>query len=232
MHKSLQRILAPILVIGASFAPVVCAQDQSIAPGINQPFVAKPDYNAWSESFEREGREVYDKRNEIVAASAVKPGMTVADIGAGTGLFTRMFAREVGAGGKVYAVDITQTFIDSLLKKLRGEGVANVEGFVNTPRDVPLPTASVDVAFASDTYHHFEYPQEMLAAIRAALKPGGTLVIVEFERIEGKSSARTLEHVRAGKEVVIREIEAAGFKLIEERKFMQRNYFVRFAKQG
>lgn len=83
----------------------------------------------------------------------------------------------------------------------------------------------------SDTYHHFEYPQAMLRAIRATLKPGGTLVIVEFERIEGVSSKRVLEHVRAGKETVIKEVEAEGFKLIDDRKFMQQNYFVRFVKQ-
>jgi ubiquinone/menaquinone biosynthesis C-methylase UbiE len=206
------------------------AQDRSIAPGINQPFVAKPDYEAWAESFEREGREVFDKRNEIVAASGVKAGMTVADVGAGTGLFTRLFAQQVGTTGKVYAVDITKTFVDSLTRKLQSEGITNVEGYVNTAKDVPVPPASVDIAFVSDTYHHFEYPQAMLAAIRAALKSGGSLVIVEFERIEGKSSPRILEHVRANKETVIREIEAAGFRLIDDRKFMQQNYFVRFVK--
>ena len=208
------------------------AQDQSLAPGVNQQFVDKPDYQTWAGSFEREGREVFDKRDEIVAASEVKPGMTVADIGAGTGLFTRLYARQVGASGKVYAIDITQTFVDNLVRKLHSEGIDNIEGYVNTPKDVPLPTLSVDVAFLSDTYHHLEYPQAMLRAIRAALKPGGTLVIVEQERIEGKSSQRILEHVRAGKETVIKEVEAEGFKLLEEKKFMRQNYFVRFVKQG
>ena len=76
-----------------------------------------------------------------------------------------------------------------MVPRLRSEGITNVEGVVNTPKDVPLPAGSVDIAFVSDVYHHFEYPQAMLRAIRAALKPGGTLVIVEFERIEGVSSS-------------------------------------------
>lgn len=216
----------------ATLALDAVAQDKSLAPGVNQQFIDRPEYEAWASSFEREGREVFDKRNEIVAASGVKPGMTVADIGAGTGLFTRLYAQQVGAGGKVYAVDITRNFIDKIVPKLRSEGINNVEGYVNTPKDVPLPAASVDLAFVSDTYHHFEYPQAMLRAIRAALKPGGALVIVEFERIEGKSSPRILEHVRADKPTLIKEVEAEGFKLLEEKKFMRQNYFVRFQKQG
>jgi predicted methyltransferase len=221
-----------VILACAALAGNAAAQDQSLSPGVNQQFVDKPEYEAWAGSFEREGREVFDKRNEIVASSRVQAGMTVADIGAGSGLFTRMFAREVGAGGKVYAVDITRDFIEKIVPRLRSEGINNVEGYVNTSKDVPLPPASADIAFVSDTYHHFEFPQAMLRAIRAALKPGGTLVIVEFERIEGVSSKRVMEHLRAGKETVIKEVEAEGFKLLEEKKFMRQNYFVRFVKQG
>jgi predicted methyltransferase len=231
VHVAARRLFCYFALCFTALAGIAGAQDNSLAPGVNQQFVDKPDYKAWAGSFEREGREVYDKRNEIVAASGVKPGMTVADVGAGSGLFTRLFAQQVGATGKVYAIDITRNFIENIVPRLRGEGINNVEGVVNTPQDVPLPAASVDVAFVSDTYHHFEYPQAMLRAIRAALKPGGTIVIVEFERIEGVSRKRVLEHVRAGKETVIKEVEAEGFKLIEDRKFMQQNYFIRFVKQ-
>jgi ubiquinone/menaquinone biosynthesis C-methylase UbiE len=211
-------------------AGVVFAQDKSVAPGINQPFIDRP-FEAWAESFHKEGREVFDKRNEIVAASQVKAGMTVADVGAGSGLFSRLFSNQVGAAGKIYAVDITKPFVDNMMAKVREEGFTNITGVVNSPKDVPLPAGSVDVAFLSDVYHHFEYPQAMLRAMHAALKPGGTLSIVEFDRIEGVSSARILEHVRENKEMLIREVEAEGFKLLEEKKFMKQNYFVRFAKQ-
>ena len=215
----------------AVLAGVAGAQEQSVAPGINQPFLDRP-FESWAESFHREGREVFDKRNEIVAASMVKPGMTVADIGAGTGLFSRLFSNQVGAAGKVYAVDVTKPFVDNMMARVREEGFTNIVGVVNSPKDLPLPAASVDVAFLSDVYHHFEYPQAMLRAMHAALKPGGTLAIVEFERIEGVSSPRTLEHVRQDKATLIRETEAEGFKLIEEKKMMKQNYFVRFQKQG
>lgn len=213
-----------LLVAGAAWA-----QDKSVVPGINQPFIDRP-FEAWADSFHREGREVFDKRNEIVAASQVKPGMTVADIGAGTGLFARLFSNAVGAGGKVYAVDVTRSFVDNMMVNVRKEGFTNIIGVVNTPKDVPVPAGSVDVAFLSDVYHHFEYPQAMLRAMLTALKPGGTLTVVEFDRIEGVSSPRILEHVRQDQATLIREAEAEGFKLIEEKRFMKQNYFLRFAK--
>ncbi len=219
-----------LAVCVGAFSGAVFAQDKSVAPGINQPFIDRP-FEAWAESFHKEGREVFDKRNEIVAYSQVRAGMTVADIGAGTGLFSRLFSNAVGAGGKVYAVDVTKSFVDNTMTNVKKEGFSNIEGVVNSPKDVPVPAGSVDVAFLSDVYHHFEYPLAMLSAMRMALKPGGTLTIVEFDRIEGVSSPRILEHVRQDKATLIREAESQGFKLIEDKRFMKQNYSLRFAKQ-
>ena len=102
-----------IILLLASLLPVfsAAAQEQSIRPGINRHF-ADPDWQQWVNTFERTGREVYDKRHAIVAASKVRPGMAVADVGAGTGLFTRLFAAAVEPGGTVYAIDISSSFID------------------------------------------------------------------------------------------------------------------------
>ena len=223
--------LAWAIVIGvAVFAGAAWAQEKSVAPGINQPFLDRP-FESWAESFHKEGREVFDKRNEIVAFSQVKAGMTVADIGAGTGLFSRLFANAVGANGKVFAVDVTQSFVDNTMANVKKEGFVNIEGVVNSPKDVPVPAGSVDVAFLSDVYHHFEYPLAMLQAMHKALKPGGTLTVIEFDRIEGVSSPRILEHVRQDKATLVKEAESQGFKLIEDKRFMKQNYALRFAKQ-
>lgn len=221
---------ALLLALSLTGAGPVASREQSARPGINAPF-EHPDYQEWVGRFETEGREVYDKRAQIVDATGVAPGMVVADIGAGTGLFTRLFAPRVAPGGMVIAVDISETFVDNILRTSREQDLKNVEGVVNTPTDVALARESIDLAFVCDTYHHFEYPQAMLASIRRALKPGGRLVIVDFERIPGVSSAWVLQHVRAGKETVIAEIEAAGFKLVEDRPLMRDNYFLRFAKK-
>jgi predicted methyltransferase len=74
-----------------------------------------------------------------------------------------------------------------------------------------LPPASVDLVFICDTYHHFEYPQKTMASIHRALRPGGRLIVVDFERIPGRSSGWTLQHVRAGRETVLEELKTAGF---------------------
>jgi len=219
-------LLALALVPGAVS---VLAQVQSVAPGINRHY-ENADFSRWQRSFESPGREVFDRRLEILAATGVRPGMTVADIGAGTGLFTWLFAGEVGPGGKVYAEDISPEFSDAIRELAREKGLGNVEVILGSERDTRLPPTAVDLAFLSDTYHHFEYPESMLASIRAALKPGGTLVVIDFEKMPGESSAWILGHVRAPKDAVVREIEAAGFILLEDRKFLRENYFLRFRR--
>jgi ubiquinone/menaquinone biosynthesis C-methylase UbiE len=105
-----------------------------------------------------------------------------------------------------------------------------VIGVVSTQADTRLEENAVDVAFVCDAYHHFEDPKAMLASIRRALRPGGMLVLVDFERIPGTSPDWILKHVRAGKEDFRREIEASGFRFAEEVKLMRENYFLRFTR--
>jgi len=221
--------------VGVLAIVVCCVTGAAIAagadPAINQPY-ADPDYQTWVERFERPGREVYDKREEILAASGVRPGMAIADVGAGTGLYTRLFAKAVGSKGKVYAVDISKNFIDNILRAAREQGLNNVDGIVNSQTDTRLPAASVDLVFLSDTYHHFEQPGPILGSIRRALKPGGALIVIDFRREPDKSAPWVLEHARLGKEQAAREIEAAGFVLIEDRDFLKQNYFLKFKKGG
>jgi len=206
------------------------AQQQSLAPGINDHY-QDPDFEEWREIFESPRREVYFHREEIVRAADVRPGMVVADIGAGTGLFTLLFAREVGAEGRVIAVDIAPEFIENILRRAEEKGLGNIEGVVNSARGVGLAEASIDRAFVCDTYHHFEYPRDTLASIRRALKPDGELVMVDFRRQPGISSAWVMGHVRADTRQVIGEIEAAGFRLAEQLDFMRGQHFLRFVKR-
>ena len=205
--------------------------EQSVKPGINAEYL-KPELDVaqWVERFEREGREIYDHREAIVAAARIKPGMVVADIGAGTGLFTPYFSHAAGAKGKVYAVDIVPAFLDRIKKRAASEGLSNVQTVLCTERSVELPRNSVDFAFICDVYHHFEYPQSSLASLYRALRPGGEVLMVEFKRLPGKSSDWILNHVRAGQEVFTAEIEAAGFIRIEEQAILNDNYVVRFRK--
>ena len=156
--------------------------------------------------------------------------MDVADIGAGTGLFTRLFSPEVGPNGKVYAVDISRTFVENIARESRELGLKNVTGVVNSPDDAMLEPNSIDLAFTVDTYHHFEYPESMLASIHEALRPGGRLIVIDFIKQPGKSSRWVMGHVRADKKRVIDEISSAGFVLIDDKALLRSNYFLEFRK--
>jgi ubiquinone/menaquinone biosynthesis C-methylase UbiE len=225
------RIQIILLLSGLLLAFSAAAQEQSIRPGINRHFV-DPDWQRWVNTFERPGREVYDRRHAIVAASQVRPGMTVADIGAGTGLFTRLFAPAVEPDGTVYAIDISSTFIDNILRTCREQGLSNVKGIVNTAVDTGLPADSTDLAFITDTYHHFEYPQQTLASIYQALHSEGRVIIIDFRRDPRISSNWVMGHVRGNKAQVIEEMEVADFRLVDDKPLMRTNYFLEFVKSG
>jgi predicted methyltransferase len=210
-------------------AATLAAQDKSDAPGINKKF-EDPDIPGFIEVFEKDGREIYEKRAEIVKACKVKPGMVIADVGAGTGLFTRLFSPEVGDKGKVYAVEIAQPFLDHIKKTCDERGIKNVAYLRCSPTSTELPANSIDLAFICDTYHHFEFPYKTMASIHKALKPGGQVVVVDFHRIKGVSTDWVMGHVRAGQEVFAKEIVDSGFKQVDEQKFMKQQYFLRFMK--
>ncbi|HUP94431.1 MAG TPA: class I SAM-dependent methyltransferase [Burkholderiales bacterium] len=212
----------------AAAAPAITGAD----PAINSRFY-KADAGVWAERFEGESREIYRQRSGIVTASGISTGMTVADVGAGTGLFTMLFARQVGAGGRVVAVDISPSFLESIAKRAKIEGFSNIGTLLGAHNDIRLPEGAVDIVFTSDTYHHFEQVVPILASIHRALKPGGRFVVIDFERIPGVSPPSRLEHVRAGKETVMEEVNAAGFRLRQEITGvgLTDNYYLIFEKR-
>ncbi|MDJ0805814.1 MAG: class I SAM-dependent methyltransferase [Gammaproteobacteria bacterium] len=209
---------------------VPLAAEQNVNPTINQHY-QNPNVEQWKGIFEREGREIWDRREDILRALYLVPGQHVADVGSGTGFFTLMMARAVGPTGQVYAVDIAKNFVEATLVRAHEEGLQNVVGVVNDPRSVNLPANSVDLVFISDTYHHFESPQATLESIHAALRPGGEMVVIDFRRIPGQSGAWVMDHVRLGEQQARTEIEAMGFALVERLDLMRTQYFQRFRKR-
>jgi ubiquinone/menaquinone biosynthesis C-methylase UbiE len=226
-HRLAVAAAALALTVGAF--PLAPAQEKSVRPGINKPF-ADPNVKDFLGKFEVESREVFARRKEIVAACKLKPGMVVADVGAGTGLFTRLFARAVGPKGRVYAVDIAPKFIAHITKTCKDAGLENVTGVVCTQTSTRLPEKAIDLAFICDTYHHFEFPQRTMASLHRALKPGGRLVLIDFKRIKGVSSEWVMGHVRAGQEVFTREVVESGFRLVGEEKLLKENYLLHFER--
>ena len=225
----MRRTLAT-LIFFSLIGGLAISQDKSVRPGINDSF-RNPDVKKYEGTFEGESREVSVKRKEIVKAIGLKPGNVVADVGAGTGMFTRLFATEVGEKGKVFAVDISEKFLEHIRTTSKAAGIGNVTTTLCKPDSAELPAASVDVVYICDTYHHFEFPQRTMASIHKALKPGGRVVVIDFRRVKGESSDWVMGHVRAGQDVVEREIEEVGFKKTRESKdLLKENYLIVFQK--
>ena len=222
-HKTLL-----LFVCFVSLAASLNAQEKSVRPGINDTF-RDPDPKQFTERFEIESREVFAKRTEILKAIGLKPADVVADIGAGTGLFTRLFAAQLGPEGRVIAVDIAKKFLDHIEVTSRERNLRNVETLLCTDDSTRLPPNSVDVAFICDTYHHFEFPQKTMTSLRKAMKPGGRVIVVDFRRVEGESTEWTMNHVRAGQEVFEAEITQAGFRRVKEvQGLLKENYMLVF----
>lgn len=225
------------LTTGCQHSPATnsgpAASEQSVKPGINTEYL-KPDLNVsnWVERFEKEGREIYDHREKIIAAAKIRLGTVVADIGSGTGLFTPMLSAATGPRGKVYAVDIVPGFLKLIEQRATQSGWRNVQTVLCTERSVELPPNSVDLAFICDVYHHFEYPQHSLASLHRTLRRNGEVFLIDFKRVPGVSSDWILNHVRAGQETVTAELESAGFKKVEEVPLLKDNYALRFRKVG
>jgi ubiquinone/menaquinone biosynthesis C-methylase UbiE len=215
--------------------PRAGAQTPGTAPGqdpdINKQFV-NPDVKEFVKRFETESREVYARRQAIVAALGLKRGMYVADVGAGTGLFSRLIAEKVGKEGRVYAVDIAPAFLKHIADEAKRLGLSQVRAVRGTQDTTGLSENSVDLVFLCDVYHHLERPGRTLASIRQALRPGGRLVVIDFDKVKGRSTAFVLKHVRAEKSVFVSEITAAGFTPdpLPNPPALQENFILRFRK--
>ena len=223
-----------ILPLAASCNSARDGDRSAAAIAINERFLDPDlDVQTWVRRWESESREVAAARERIVRALELTPGKRIADVGAGTGLFVELFTKAVTDKGTVYAVDISPKFVAYIKERVASAGLKNVEVILSSENSVQLAEGSVDVVFLCDTYHHFEYPGPMLRSIHSALSKDGQLVVIDFERIPGKSREWVVNHVRAGKTRVTEEITQAGFGFRDEVRvdgFLE-NYFLRFEKK-
>jgi len=229
-------LISGALVLAQSPTPGTQPQAKSkskkhVDPEINNQF-RKADVKSFIKRFESESREVYARRNEIADSLGLKPGMSVADIGAGTGLFTRIFADRVGPKGKVFAVDISKDFLRHIAAEAKARGESQVVTVLGSQDSTNLPPGSIDLAFFCDVYHHLESHEKVLETVHRALRPGGELVLIEFDRVEGKSSDFVLKHVRASQSEFSSEIEAAGFERLPGPRGpkLRENFMARFRR--
>lgn len=179
----------------------------------------------WLERSERQNEE---KPEEAIEAIGVKPGMVVADVGAGVGYFTTRLARKVGPKGRVYANDIQPEMLARLQDRLEAEHIANVETVLGTQSDPKLPAGKLDLILMVDVYHELSQPQRMLNHMKRALKPGGRLVLIEYRKEDPSIPIRP-EHKMSAAEVKT-EVEAEGYALTEVLRTLPRQSIFVFRK--
>jgi ubiquinone/menaquinone biosynthesis C-methylase UbiE len=163
----------------------------------------------------------------VVAALKLKPDAVVADIGAGSGVFTVPLAKAVTAG-KVYAVDIEQGLVDHITQRAKGEKLTNVVGVLGKFTDAALPTKDVDLALIFDVLHHIENRTEYLKNLVPYLKKAGRIVVIDFHPELGPhKNDPTLQVTKAQAQVWFASI---GFKPVEEHPLYTDKWFVVYAR--
>jgi predicted methyltransferase len=160
---------------------------------------------------ERAEREEEERPDLVLAAMELQPGDVVADVGAGSGYFSRRLAFAVGPTGLVYANDVQPEMLDILRANIAREKLTNVVPVLGTVSDPKLPAGGVDWVLLVDVYHELQEPGAMLASIRNALKPDGRVALVEYR----EDAKQIREEHRMSKVQVLHEWEPAGFRLVK-----------------
>jgi ubiquinone/menaquinone biosynthesis C-methylase UbiE len=181
----------------------------------------------WSSVFDDPARAAWQKPEQVVAALGLRPGQCVADLGAGTGYFSRLLSAAVGPTGTVLAVDPEPNLIAYLRERSEREGTANVVPILASNDNPRLPAAFVDVVLIVDTYHHIDDRIAYLRRLRRALRAPGRIAVVDWHKRPmpvGPEMAHKL-----AREQVVDEMNAAGYRLADEPTFLPYQYFLIFA---
>ena len=221
-----RRIVAPpvlVLLLAATSlvpTPIAAGDERRPAPVIG---VAGAGW------LERPGRDEEQKPDEIIRRMGLKNGDVVADLGAGTGYFTRRLAKAVAPSGLVYAVDIQPEMLSLLKSNLEKAGIRNVVPVLGASDDPKLSQGSLDWVLLVDVYHELQQPKATLAKLREALKPTGKVALVEY-RLEGLTALHVREEHRMSTSQVLAEWKPAGFRLVELHEFLPVQHFFVFEK--
>jgi predicted methyltransferase len=185
------------------------------------------DVAKWEKIFDDPRRAEWQQPAAIVRALALKPGMVVADVGAGTGYFERALSDAVGPRGSVLAVEVEPNLVTHLRARAEREGTANVIPILGSTADPRLPAGRVDRILYVDTYHHLDDRVDYFRRLLGALAPGGLVVVVDWKK-EKSAIGPPLDH-RLAREQVLREMEQAGYRVVDTDVTLPEQYVLVFA---
>ena len=184
----------------------------------------------WVRIFDDPGRDLWQKPAEVVGALGLRPGMIVADIGAGTGYFMGHLARGVAPGGFVLAIDTEPEMVQHMAGRAVLEKLDNAVPVLGLPDDPFLPRRRLDRVLIINTYHHIDDRLQYFERVKGALAPGGRLVVIDFHK-KPLPVGPSLEH-KLAREFVVEEMRQGGWRLAEEKTFLPYQYFLIFAPGG
>jgi ubiquinone/menaquinone biosynthesis C-methylase UbiE len=208
-----------LVVVFLALAGALGAQ---VAQQANSTYQTEAGRKSVAKGLAAPDREQTQKPGELIRTMGLEPGMTVADVGTGVGYMLPFLSKRVGPAGRVLAEDIFDDFLAGAKQAAEDQKLANITFIKGTETDPNLPEGQVDMELVLDAYHHFDYPEKMLAALRKALKPDGKLVVVEYyKRESAMPNGRALTHIRLDMPDVIKEIEANHFHLLMEKEHIK-----------
>jgi len=195
-----------------------CLLGAMLAGGVTESWaqLAPRKSEEWEKTLESPRRAESQKLDQVLADLSLKPGMIVADIGAGSGFFSRPLAKAVAPGGKVYAVDIQQGLLDYINKRDAEENIHNVQTVLGEFDDPKLPLRNVDLAFINDVLHHIEHRAAYLKALGTYMKPTGRIAIIEMNKDDPNTGHKNQPELLIGRDEILHWMSDAGFKLVEE----------------
>jgi ubiquinone/menaquinone biosynthesis C-methylase UbiE len=187
------------------------------------------DIKQYLEHLDRAERDRYQKPVDVMEALKLKPGMAVADLGSGSGYFTRRFVEAVTDSGIVYAVDVEPEMLAYVKESIIHMHVPYTAEFILARPDSPkLPFASVDLLFVCNTIHHLEERETYFRNLKSSLRPGARIAIIDFYPDERSGDLGFPKHHLVSRDTVLRELTDAGYRLDREHTFLPKQYFLEF----
>ncbi len=188
-----------------------------------------PNVTEYLDRLDRPERDQDQKPAQVIEALQLKPGMDVADLGAGSGYFTRRFVDAVTESGTVYVIDVEPKALKHVEQSLAAlHQPYRAEFVLAGPDDPKLPAASADLVFICNTYHHLEDRATYLPRLRRVLKPDGRIVVIDFYHDERSGDLGFPKQHLVPRDRVIQDMMAAGFRLTKEHHFLPKQYFLEF----